>query len=241
MIKIFYIFLFLFINYDAFAKSNDSPKYSYENNKIGWNEWIKSLKNDLQESDLKVSTLKLLDDLKFNERVVQLDRKQPEFKLTFNEYLKNVISDKRVKNGKKKIYENNDLLNEIKKIYGIPKSLIVSLWGVETSYGKYTGKFDVLNSLASLSYDGRRSAFFLKELKHSLKIIDAGDISRSNLKGSWAGAIGQTQFMPSTFINYAQDFNKDGKKDLLNDSSDALASGANYLARMGWDINYKWG
>ena len=94
MIKIFFIFLFLFINYDAFAKSNDSPKFSYENNKIGWNEWIKSLKNDLQESDFKVSTLKLLDDLKFNERVVQLDRKQPEFKLTFDEYLKNVISDK---------------------------------------------------------------------------------------------------------------------------------------------------
>ena len=240
MIKLFFIFLSLFIN-NATAKSNDSPDYNHQNSKIEWNDWIDYLKKDLKSSDLKITTLKLLDDLKFNKKVIELDRKQPEFKLTFNEYLKNVISDKRVQTGKKRLNENKDLLNEIEKVYKIPKSLIVSLWGIETSYGKHTGKFDVLNSLASLSYDGRRSAFFLKELKYSLKIIDNGDINRNSLKGSWAGAIGQTQFMPSTFINYAEDYNKDGKKDLLNDSSDALASGANYLSKMGWNINSKWG
>ena len=240
MVKLFFIFIFLFINNVA-AKSNDSPIYNHQIGKIEWNEWIENLKNDLQKSDLKISTLKLLDDLEFNKRVIELDRKQPEFKLTFNEYLKNVISDKRVQTGKKKLNENKDLLNDIEKIYEIPKSLIVSLWGIETSYGRHTGKFDVLNSLASLSYDGRRSEFFLKELKYSLKIIDNGNLNRKSLKGSWAGAIGQTQFMPSTFINYAKDFNKDGKKDLLNDSSDALASGANYLSKMGWNINSRWG
>ena len=240
MVKLFFIFIFLFINNVA-AKSNDSPIYNHQIGKIEWNEWIENLKNDLQKSDLKISTLKLLDDLEFNKRVIELDRKQPEFKLTFNEYLKNVISDKRVQTGKKKLNENKDLLNDIEKIYEIPKSLIVSLWGIETSYGRHTGKFDVLNSLASLSYDGRRSEFFLKELKYSLKIIDNGNLNRKSLKGSWAGAIGQTQFMPSTFINYAKDFNKDGKKDLLNDSSDALASGANYLSKMGWNESSRWG
>ena len=240
MVKLFFIFFSLFINNIA-AKSNDTPKYNHQKSNIEWNKWIENLKEDLQKSDFKVSTLKLLDNLKFNKKVIELDRKQPEFKLTFNEYVKNVISDKRVQTGKKKLNENKNLLNHIEKVYEVPKSLIVALWGIETSYGRHIGKFDVLNSLASLSYDGRRSAFFLKELKYSLKIIDNGDINRKSLKGSWAGAIGQTQFMPSTYINYAKDFNKDGKKDLLNDSSDALASGANYLSKMGWNINSGWG
>jgi membrane-bound lytic murein transglycosylase B len=115
------------------------------------------------------------------------------------------------------------------------------LWGIETSFGSHTGGFDTLNSLATLAYDGRRSEFFYKEFKHSLEIIDKGYINRKNLRGSWAGAIGQTQFMPSTFISFAQDFDKDGKTDLLNNKKDALASGANYLSKLGWDDKLIWG
>ena len=119
--------------------------------------------------------------------------------------------------------------------------MIVSLWGIETHFGKHTGNFDVLNSLATLSYEGRRAKFFYKEFVNALQIIDNEFIDRRNLKGSWAGAIGQTQFMPSTFINYAIDFDSDGKKNLLNSKADALASGANYLKKIGWEIDKNWG
>ena len=240
----FNILLFVFISLffeSISSESLDSPKFEIKENTISWEKWLNNLKIELKSLNLKSETVKNLNEIKFNSRVVELDKKQPEFKLTFNQYLKKVITPKRVKRGKLKFKENLALVKEIENKYQVSSFVIISLWGIETSYGKNKGKFDVLNSLASLSYDGRRANFFLKELKHSLKIIDEGHISRKNLKGSWAGAFGHTQFMPSTFINYAQDFDKDGKKDLLNNYSDALASGAYYLSRMGWKNDVRWG
>ncbi len=236
------IFLSLFLFYEiVLTESLDSPKFESKDHVISWERWLNNLKIELKSLNLKDDTLKILNEIKFNSRVVELDKKQPEFKLTFNEYLSKVITNKRVEKGKLKLKKNLDLIKEIERNYNVSPYIIVSLWGIETSYGKHQGKFDVLNSLASLSFDGRRANFFLKELKHSLKIIDDGHISRKNLRGSWAGAFGHTQFMPSTFVNYAQDFDNDGKKDLLNNYSDALASGANYLSKMGWINNLSWG
>ena len=236
------LFVFIFLFFESISsESLDSPKFEIKENTISWEKWLNNLKIELKSLNLKSETVKNLNEIKFNSRVVELDKKQPEFKLTFNQYLKKVITPKRVKRGKLKFKENLALVKEIENKYQVSSFVIISLWGIETSYGKNKGKFDVLNSLASLSYDGRRANFFLKELKHSLKIIDEGHISRKNLKGSWAGAFGHTQFMPSTFINYAQDFDKDGKKDLLDNYSDALASGAYYLSRMGWKNDVRWG
>jgi len=236
------LFVFIFLFFEPISsESLESPKFESKKKIISWENWLNNLKIELKSLNLKDETVKNLNEIKFNSRVVELDKKQPEFKLTFNQYLKKVITPKRVKRGKLKFKENLALLKEIENKYQVSSFVIISLWGIETSYGKNKGKFDVLNSLASLSYDGRRANFFLKELKHSLKIIDEGHISRKNLKGSWAGAFGHTQFMPSTFINYAQDFDKDGKKDLLDNYSDALASGAYYLSKMGWKNDVRWG
>ena len=237
---VIFIFIFLFHERSS-SESLDSPKFESKENMISWEKWLNNLKIELKSLNLKADTVKILNEINFNSRVVELDKKQPEFKLTFNQYLSKVITPNRVERGKLKLKEHLDLIKDIEKKYKVSPYLIISLWGIETSYGKHKGKFDVLNSLASLSYDGRRANFFLKEFKHSIKIIDDGHISRKNLKGSWAGAFGHTQFMPSTFVNYAQDFDNDGKKDLLNNYSDALASGANYLSKMGWKNDIGWG
>ena len=189
---------------------------------------------------MKKSTLKNLEGLRFNKKVIELDRKQPEFKLSFNQYLKRYLTSKNKNRLKKKYQENIELLENLEKNFGVDSKILVSLWFVETSFGKYLGKFDVLNSLASLAYDGRRKDFFLNELKNALIIIDDGHFTRQEFKGSWAGAFGQTQFMPSTFKKFATDF--DGNKKInLFEKVDALASGANYLKNVGWNNKIKWG
>ena len=132
-------------------------------------------------------------------------------------------------------------MNKISTKFAVDKNIIVALWGIESFYGKYLGNFDILNSLASLIYDGRRRLFFTKQFEFALEIIEQGHISRSDFTGSWAGAFGHTQFMPSTFVNFSVDFNDDGKKNLISDNHDALASGANYLSKMGWKNEFSWG
>ena len=238
----FFIFIFIFfISYNVYAKSNDSPDLSFKSEKqISWNQWISETKEELQKEGFRASTLKNLDNLKFNGRVIELDRKQPEFKLNFNQYLKNNLSEKKKKNLKKKYNENQLLLEKIRTHYDVDPKILTSLWGIETSYGSYLGKFDILSSLASLAYDGRRKKFFLKQLRYALKILEDGHISKSQFKGSWAGAFGQTQFMPSTFNKYAIDFDGNKKINLFK-KEDALASGANYLKKAGWNNKIIWG
>lgn len=241
MLKIKILLFLLFFQSIVYSKANDSPDFNSPISQDSWNKWIKKIKKDIDKLSLKSETKKHLDNITYNKRVIELDRKQPEFRMNFKEYLLKVVPESRVSLGKKKYQENKDLLLEIKKVYNINPYLILSLWGIETSFGSHTGGFDTLNSLATLAYDGRRSEFFYKEFKYSLEIIDKGYVSRKNLRGSWAGAIGQTQFMPSTFISFSQDFDKDGKTDLLNNKKDALASGANYLNKLGWDDGLEWG
>ena len=239
--KLFFFIFIFFLSSDSSSKSNDSPDLNYKSeNKVTWSQWIKQTKVDFLKEGFKVSTLDNLDGLKFNRRVIELDRKQPEFKLNFNQYLKNNLTEKKKKNLVKKYNENKPLLEEIYGLYDVNPKILASLWGIETSYGNYLGKFDILSSLASLAYDGRRKTFFLKQLKYALKILEDGHILKSQFKGSWAGAFGQTQFMPSTFKKYAIDFDGNQKINLFK-KEDALASGANYLKKAGWDNNIVWG
>ena len=237
---LFFIFTFFYVNF-SLSQSNDSPNLDYESKQeLSWNEWINNIKKDLKNDGFKNSTIYLLDDLSFNPRVVELDRKQPEFKLTFKKYLDRNINDHRIKELNQKITENSILLKEIYEKFGVDPKIIASLWAIETSFGKYLGKFDILRSLSSLAYDGRRKDFFLKELRIALKILDQGHINRKQFKGSWAGAFGQTQFMPSTFEKYAINFDKNEKINLFS-KADALASGANYLMNAGWNKSLTWG
>jgi membrane-bound lytic murein transglycosylase B len=186
----------------------------------------------------------LVKEFQVNKRVIENDKCQPEFTLTFSEYIDKRISNLRVKNGINKYNKYNSLLQKIKKVYNVQPRFIISIWGLETAYGEITGNYPVIESLLTMSYDERRRRYFTKELYNSFKIIEEGHVDLENFKGSWAGAMGQNQFMPSSFLNYAQDFNNDGKKNIWTDIEDSLASIGRYLQGVGsnkWDPNYTWG
>lgn len=172
-------------------------------------------------------------------QVVELDRKQPEFSLSFSNYAKRMVTPERVKKGREWIKKEKTLLNEIYQAYGIPPAYLLAFWGLETNYGKTKGTTNILDALATLSYDERRSAFFTEQLITFLKILQKDKIEVP--QGSWAGAFGHFQFMPTTFFQYAVDVDKDGRRDIVNSFPDALGSAAHYLSRMGWDKNLTWG
>lgn len=174
-------------------------------------------------------------------RVIELDRRQPESTMTFDTYLENVVTDQRVAQGRRLLAENRDLLERVSKRYGVQPAFIVALWGVETSFGANTGKFVLVDSLATLAYDGRRSDYFRGELIKALKIADQEQIAPTELKGSWAGAMGQCQFMPTSFLEYAVDEDGDGHRDIWNTRADVFASIANYLSSSGWKGDEAWG
>ncbi len=175
------------------------------------------------------------------QRIIELDRKQPEGKITFATYRERIVNAQRIAKGRQMMREHEALLNEVGAKYGVQPQYIVALWGIETNFGSNTGGFDVINALATLAYDGRRRQFFTDELMNALKILDQGHIKYSDMKGSWAGAMGQSQFMPSSFLAYAQDYDGDSHKDIWNTRADVFASAANYLSRSGWKGDERWG
>ncbi|GAB4153298.1 MAG: lytic murein transglycosylase [Sphingomonadales bacterium] len=174
-------------------------------------------------------------------RVVELDRRQPEFTVTFRDYIKQRLSDTRIRRGVQQWTTHNDDLARVAKAYGVDASVILAIWGLETNYGSYVGGFDVIPALATLAYDARRSAYFRRELLAALQILERGDIAVAAMKGSWAGAMGQSQFMPSSFLAYAQDFDEDGRRDIWTTPVDVFASIAHYLKRHGWRDDMIWG
>ena len=207
-----------------------------------FNTWLDTLKIEARSKGISQSTIESsLSGIKPIPRVIELDRKQPEFTLTFKEYLRRVVSDRRIRIGKAKLVEHEKLLAEITIKYGVQPRYIIALWGIETDFGRITGGFPVISSLATLAYDGRRSKFFRKELFLALKIVDKGHITAKDMLGSWAGAIGQNQFMPSSFHAYAVDYNRDGSKDIWKTLPDIFASIANYLSKSGWQGDQTWG
>ena len=179
--------------------------------------------------------------VKFIPRVIQLDKSQPEFKLTLNQYLKKVVTPLRIKIANKKYQKNKIKILEISKFYGVQPRFLIALWGIETDFGRLTGGFSVVSSLATLSFEGRRRDYFKKELFNALKIIDDGHISLNKMTGSWAGAMGQCQFMPSSFLNYASDWDKNGTKDIWHSKQDVFFFFFNYLKKVGWSDEMTWG
>ncbi len=174
-------------------------------------------------------------------RIIELDRNQPESTITFTQYISRIVNSTRVKIGRAKLDEHRDILEQVGQKFGVQPRFIVALWGIETNFGQFTGGFPVVNALATLAYDGRRSAYFRAELMKAFQILEEGHISPEDMKGSWAGAMGQSQFMPSSFLAYAHDHNGDGAKDIWNTQADVFASAANYLKGVGWDNNLTWG
>lgn len=180
-------------------------------------------------------------EARFLPRVIELDRKQPESKMTYQQYYANVVTQNRIDNGRAQLKANYSALDRAERRYGVPKQIIVALWGMETSFGKNMGDWGVLSTLATLAYEGRRAAFFKQELMAALQILQQENMPVSRLRGSWAGAMAQIQFMPSSFLRYAQDGNGDGHRDIWNNKDDVFASAANYLKQNGWNASLPWG
>ena len=174
-------------------------------------------------------------------RVIELDRNQPEFTLTLSTYLQKVVSGTRTKKARIRLEEHKDILAEVSAKYGVQPRFVVALWGIETNFGQHTGGFSVIAALATLAHDGRRSAYFRKELLNALTILQEGHIKPADMKGSWAGAMGQSQFMPSSFLSYATDWDGDGRRDIWTTQNDVFASIANYLSSVGWRNDLTWG
>lgn len=173
-------------------------------------------------------------------RVVELDRQQPEFVQTFWRYFGSRVTPERVLRGRENLKEHHELLTRIAQRYGVEPEVIVAFWGLETNYGSNTGHFRAVDALATLAYNGRRAAFFRKELLAILSLMEKGDVP-IDVQSSWAGALGQMQFMPSTYLAYAEDFDGDGRRDLWNSLDDAFASAGHYLSAMGWESAQPWG
>lgn len=204
--------------------------------------WLESFKADALSKGIHQETLdSALGDIQPIDRVLELDRRQPEFTLTFQQYLAHVVTPARVKQGQKLLAANKTLLTDVSRKYHVPAKVIVAMWGIETDYGHATGGFSVVPALATLAYDGRRSQYFRGELVNALKILDNGSISAKQMRGSWAGAMGQCQFMPSTYLRYAQDWSGSGSPDIWGKKADVFASAANYLSQLGWNSSVGWG
>ncbi|HZM37204.1 MAG TPA: lytic murein transglycosylase [Burkholderiales bacterium] len=175
------------------------------------------------------------------ERVLELDRKQPEFTLPFTEYYNRRVTPERVARGRGLLAKHAAMLRDIERDFGVPAKYLVAFWGLETNFGSNFGDVPVPDSLTTLACDTRRSAFFTAELLEALRIVDAGDIPAARMKGSWAGAMGHVQFMPSIFQHYAVDADHDGRRDLWSSIHDAMASAANFLRASGWERGLLWG
>lgn len=177
----------------------------------------------------------------FNPRVVQLDQHQPEFTLTWTQYRTRVISQDRIRRGRALYAQYRGLLEQVGERYGVSPGIIMGIWGLESDYGRNMGGFNVVEALATLAYEGRRAAFFRSELMDALRILEHGDIPAPQMTGSFDGAMGQTQFMPDSFLKYAVDWSGTGRRDIWNDFGCVFASTANYLAREGWQRDLPWG
>lgn len=174
-------------------------------------------------------------------KVIQYDRRQPEFTQTFEKYFTARVTERSVNRGRNLLTEYRPLLDQLTRQYGVPPQYLVAFWGLETRFGSYLGKMPTLDSLATLACDERRSAFFTSELMAALGVIRDHQIDPATMRGSWAGAVGHTQFMPSAYLAYAVDGDGDGRADLWNSIPDALTSAANFLQQLGWQRELRWG
>jgi membrane-bound lytic murein transglycosylase B len=207
-----------------------------------FDEWLSALRVEAQSRGITDATLdSALADLEPLPIVVQRDRSQAEIVQTLDSYLAQHVSVKVVRTARTKRAEQADLLAKVSDKFGVPPGVIVAVWGLESNFGRFSGVRPTIQTLATLAYDPRRSTLFREELFNALKILDNGDVAPEAMRGSWAGALGQPQFMPSSFLLYAQDFDGDGRRDIWKSTPDVLASIGNYLASKGWNREQTWG
>lgn len=220
----------------------DEVKNDDSDDKALFAQWLLELKNEALAKGIKPEVVSaVVGDIQHLPRVIKKDRQQPEFKESYAQYLKARVSPWRIKKGVSVYESSGAAIHEVSAEFGVPARFVLAILGVETNYGTIKLSYSAFDVLATLSYDGRRSARFRKEIFAAMRMIDEGYASQSQLKSSWAGALGQPQFMPSTYLQFAQDFNGDGKKDIWSQGPDLYASVAKYLHHYGWKKNETWG
>ncbi len=223
------LFLSIFVSHAAYAEQ-------------GFDLWLESFQLRAEQEGLTSQLVQnALSGIEFLPNVIALDQKQPEKSVTFVRYASNILNSARVQTGRRLYTMHRAHLERIAEEYGVQAKYIVALWGIETSFGANIGSTSTLSALATLAYEGRRAEFFQNELEQALRIIDQGHITPDAMIGSWAGAMGQCQFMPSSFMKFAIDGDGDGRKDIWNDLDDVFASIANYLSESGWKSGELWG
>ncbi|MGS3139270.1 lytic transglycosylase domain-containing protein [Aeromonas sanarellii] len=204
--------------------------------------YVEGLKQEAVTAGIPAATVQAaFADVRLIEAAIRHDKNQPEFKLTLDTYIPRAVPEWKVKQANALYRQHLPLLTKIGREYGVQPRFIVALWGIETNFGKLTGNFPLISSLATLAWDGRREAFFKDQLFDALRILEQGHVSPAAFQGSWAGAMGQVQFMPSSFLAYAVDQDGDGRKDLWGNLADVFGSAANYLHRNGWREDETWG
>jgi len=210
---------------------------------LGFDRWIAGFRGRALARGIRADVFDAaFRGIGYNADVIARDRSQSEFTKTIWDYLDTAVSATRVTNGRKALARHRRVLDRIEATYGVEKEVVTAIWGLESAYGTFRGTTPVIEALATLAYDGRRGRFFEGQLIDALKIVQAGDIPPAAMTGSWAGAMGHTQFIPSSFLAYAVDFTGDGRRDIWGeDPTDALASTAAYLARFGWTKGQPWG
>ncbi|WP_395666914.1 lytic transglycosylase domain-containing protein [Methylocella sp.] len=216
----------------AMAATCDDPR--------GFTAFLADIRTEAAAQGIAPAAVAALDGLTPEPKVVSLDRGQHVFKQSFEEFSARMISPSRLKQGANRLKQYGSALSRIEAAYGVPGPVIVAIWGLETDYGAVTGDVSTLRALATLAFDCRRSAKFQGELLDALRLVARGDLKPAEMKGAWAGELGQAQFMPSSYLKYAVDFNGDGRRDLLRDPLDVMASIANYLKEHGWRSGAGW-
>jgi membrane-bound lytic murein transglycosylase B len=197
--------------------------------------WLKQFKAEAKAEKISPKTIKAtFKNAKYLPRVIELDRAQPEFLLTFSTYIENRVTPRKIGRGREMLQQHETLLNQVEAQYGVPKQILVAFWGLETNYGGDKGDFGLPSALMTLAYEGRRAEFFRGQLLDTMRIVDAKHNNVEGMRGSWAGAMGHMQFMPSTLLKHGVDADADGKINIWNSLPDAFASAANYLAKVGW-------
>lgn len=208
----------------------------------GFAAWLAELKAEARQRKVDRAVLEAaFAGVQPLQSVIDADRRQPESRMTFVEYRTKVVNPARIDRGRELLLAQAPLLGRIEARFGVPGQVLIALWGIESNFGERQGTYSVFAALATLAYEGRRAKFFRKELLSALEIADRGYAPTEEMLGSWAGAMGQNQFMPSTYLGYAVDFDGDGRRDIWNSLPDVFASMANYLSRSGWDTRYRWG
>ncbi len=210
-------------------------KTAFAEEKPPFSRWLNDLKLEAKDNNISPQTIaKTFKSAKYLPRVIALDRAQPEFISPFLTYVATHVDANQIAQGRAMLQTHAALLSQIETKYGVPKSLLVAFWGMETHYGKNQGNFGLPSSLMTLAYEGRRADFFRGQLFDAMRIVDAGHSTVAGLRGSWAGAMGHMQFMPSTLLQYGVDADADGRISITNSLPDAFSSAANYLANVGW-------